>query len=410
VSQIRKKFIGNDQVGAAKIRLENDATLRARNAADTNDVDVLKVGTDDAIHVGADILPDSPGRKLGTSSASFDSANINKLDLYDSIPYVYLQETVNNTNYIQLYTQDIGSSLEAYGDSKHEVYSGDLTIQVHDATKKIKLVDSSIGTVGHIWTSTGTGGEGAWTAAPGITELTGDVTAGPGNGSQAATISADAVDGSKIRLENDEYLRARNFADNADINILKVGADDSVMLGNGSGEIILNAGTSGVAVQVDAPQFILRNGDGLVSPRLELSNADATQSIAISAPDNLAAVYALTLPDDVGSAGEVLSTDGSGVLSWISASASFAKETKVLNGTDITNQYIDLAVEAKANSVQVLVAGAGAVLEGASYQYSVSYTGGSGGVTRITFENELATGGASELVATDVLQIQYVEA
>lgn len=40
---IQKKFIGDDQVGAAKIRLENDSFLRARNAADNADIDVLKV-------------------------------------------------------------------------------------------------------------------------------------------------------------------------------------------------------------------------------------------------------------------------------------------------------------------------------------------------------------------------------
>jgi hypothetical protein len=107
------------------------------------------------------------------------------------------------------------------------------------------------------------------------------------------------------------------------------------------------------------------------------------------------------------------SVDANGSGEWAAISSptvDFAKETIVLDGTDITNQYIDLAVEAKVDSIQLLVAGAGAVLEGASYQYSVSYTGGPGGETRITFLNELATGGASELVATDVLQIQYMEA
>jgi hypothetical protein len=37
----------------------------------------------------------------------------------------------------------------------------------------------------------------------------------------------------------------------------------------------------------------------------------------------------------------------------------------------------------------------------------VSLTGGSGGVTRITFAGDLATGGNAALVAGDILQIKY---
>ena len=83
------------------------------------------------------------------------------------------------------------------------------------------------------------------------------------------------------------------------------------------------------------------------------------------------------------------------------------KETFVLSGTDITNQYVDLAHVAKTGSIIFMVQGSGYLLEGASYDYSVSYTGGAGGNTRITFLNGLATGGNSALVATDVVQVNY---
>jgi hypothetical protein len=46
--QIIKKGIGDNQVGGAKIRLENNTTLRARNAADSADVDIIKVNASDA--------------------------------------------------------------------------------------------------------------------------------------------------------------------------------------------------------------------------------------------------------------------------------------------------------------------------------------------------------------------------
>ncbi len=85
------------------------------------------------------------------------------------------------------------------------------------------------------------------------------------------------------------------------------------------------------------------------------------------------------------------------------------KETITLVSGDITNQYIDLAHIAHDGSIMFMVRGSnGPLWEGASYEYTVSYTGGAGGNTRITFLNDIATGGPSALVAGDVLQICYL--
>lgn len=110
-----------------------------------------------------------------------------------------------------------------------------------------------------------------------------------------------------------------------------------------------------------------------------------------------------------GPSGNVLTSNGSvWVSSAPSASATPNKETFVLGGSDITNQYLDLAHVAKTNSVIFLIQGLQNAIEGASYDYSVSYTGGAGGNTRLAFLNGLATGGQSALVAGDVIQINYV--
>lgn len=90
-----------------------------------------------------------------------------------------------------------------------------------------------------------------------------------------------------------------------------------------------------------------------------------------------------------------------------SASPTFGKETITLVAGDITNQYIDLAEVALNNSIDFKVKGSAELLEGASHDYTVNYTGGAGGNTRITFVNDLATGGGAALVATDVVQILY---
>lgn len=109
-----------------------------------------------------------------------------------------------------------------------------------------------------------------------------------------------------------------------------------------------------------------------------------------------------------GASGNVLTSDGA---NWVSSAPSagitFNKETFILSGTDITNQYLDLANVAKTGSIVFLIQGLQTAIEGVSYDYSVSYTGGAGGNTRITFLNGIATGGVSALVATDIIQINY---
>jgi len=86
------------------------------------------------------------------------------------------------------------------------------------------------------------------------------------------------------------------------------------------------------------------------------------------------------------------------------------QEQITLSGTDITNQYVDLAhavygTSASVNSITLSVIGG--LIQQKTVDYTVSLTGGSGGVTRITFAGDLATGGAAELVAGDILVIEY---
>lgn len=86
------------------------------------------------------------------------------------------------------------------------------------------------------------------------------------------------------------------------------------------------------------------------------------------------------------------------------------EQSITLNGTDITNQYVDLAhavygTSASANSISLSVVGG--PVQQKTVDYTVSLTGGSGGVTRVTFAGDLATGGAAELVSGDILMVSY---
>jgi hypothetical protein len=68
---------------------------------------------------------------------------------------------------------------------------------------------------------------------------------GSGNGSQLGTgsILADAITGAKIRLDNDEFLKSRNAADSANVNILKVDVNDEIFFGADVSQLILKHDT-----------------------------------------------------------------------------------------------------------------------------------------------------------------------
>lgn len=93
--------------------------------------------------------------------------------------------------------------------------------------------------------------------------------------------------------------------------------------------------------------------------------------------------------------------DGTELQISLVAGANAAKENFTLDSTDIANQYITLSDEATSNSVILSFNGL-IQQEGSDYSLSTVL-----GVTRITFLGSLATGGQSELMAGDVLNVQY---
>lgn len=113
----------------------------------------------------------------------------------------------------------------------------------------------------------------------------------------------------------------------------------------------------------------------------------------------------------IGSTGQVLTVVG-GVPAWApTANALTVTEDVITLVTgDISNQYVDIAHPAQGssasiNSISLNVVGGPEQQK--AVDYTVSLTGGAGGVTRITFAGDLATGGAAALVSGDILMIKY---
>lgn len=89
--------------------------------------------------------------------------------------------------------------------------------------------------------------------------------------------------------------------------------------------------------------------------RLPEDTDNGSDYVAIKAPSTLAASYTLTLPADDGNSGEVLSTNGSGTLSWASAPGASAPLT-LASGT-LTSDSNALTITQTWNSSGVSFSG-----------------------------------------------------
>lgn len=273
-------------------------------------------------------------------------------------------------------------------------------------------------------------------------------------------ITANAVDDTKARLQNAAYLRARNAANSADVNVIRLNSSNVIefpsvpQIASGTPSAAADiANVSYVSTQIAALPFKSPCRVAATANTSVSSAAATIDSVSLTSGDRLlltgqtagaengiwvfsAAASPLTRATDAASGTQVFpgmavevyaGTVNADTLWEISSDAAITvgttsitftkqapsttvvpvwnKQTITLISGDITNQYIDLAQSIKASSLDFAVKGGGQQYEGVDY--SVSLTGGSGGVTRVSFLNDLATGGNAALVATDVLYVQY---
>lgn len=166
------------------------------------------------------------------------------------------------------------------------------------------------------------------------------------------------------------------------------------------------AGSSGVTT-IGTINTQTDSSDGLVivGTTLYAQFATATFPGMVTAPAAGALVStagALSINTD----GATVKINGSNQLEALSPT----EQSITLASGDITAQFIDLAhpvygSSASVNSVEVWIVGG--PNQQKTVDYTVSLTGGSGGVTRITFAGDLATGGNAALVSGDVLVAYY---
>jgi len=533
MSSIIKKFIGNDQVGATKVRLENNSSLRARNAANSADINLLTLSGSNVFQVEQDLSmnthklldayvtfrsaatdPGTPtaGDVYFNTSASLlkfyngltwgsisSSPLTTKGDLYSfgttntrlpvgtngqilsadsaettglkwiSAPVTGANTALSNLASVSIntdlifatgltsvikssdnFTTDSQGMWVKSGDTDSADQSGDVhvesgaggdisgTVKLTTAAAvsqsggiqlstgsaptrgKIRFVDGTQGTSGYVWTSVNTFGDGSWMPAsggggsPGSTNGAVQFNNGGAFGGDASTFFWD--DTNKFLGLGTNTPSAKLHLATTGLNVFRLGTDAGVHFNLSENQLWVKNGAASADLYLQESStgniFLVTGGGsvgiGVYSPTAQVhttgtmrfANYGAGASVFDSS-GNLSSVAP-------GTSGNVLKSNGT---TWISAAASGGstnnKELFTLSATDITNQYIDLTQVALTNSIDFLVKGGSLQIEGASYDYSVNYTGGVGGKTRITFLNDLATGGAAALIAGDVVVVKY---
>lgn len=177
--------------------------------------------------------------------------------------------------------------------------------------------------------------------------------------------------------------------------VLPAGVDHDSLLNFVANEHIDH---SSVNINTNASSGLAGGGNITTSRSLSVDPTNATTVTAAAAD--------LLLIADASDSNNLKKVTAQSIADLAGATTEGLENFTLVSG-DITNQYIDLTQVAVTNSIEFKVQGAPSLLEGAALDYIISYTGGAGGKTRITFQNDLASGGNAALVAGDKVQVTY---
>ncbi len=347
MSQVQRKFIADNANNGAKIRLDNGETLRARNAANSADIDILKVRADDVIEFLA--LPEV-NPSLPIPSAPKQLATL---------------EYIDN---VVLGKQDAKDAVNALADAQLAL-TGTAPLVIDGITiangNRIGLVGQTDGTE-----------NGIYTIAIVATNYT-------------LTRSSDS--NSNAEVTTGLYFKVVAGTAYAGYECLLT-TDDPIVLGTTA----LTFAKYPSTLSMTAGDGLARTGNDLYVDIASLGGLESTNAGQSNGQLKVKVDQAALEKD------KTTRLDPS--TGAVSAKKS-KKATFTLSAGDVTNQYVDLTDVAADSSVLFSVTGAGAQAE--TDDYTVNYTGGASSKTRITFAGGLATGGVSALVAGDKVVVNY---
>jgi len=377
-NQIKKKFIGNDQVGENQILIESGGAVRAMDGV--TEVDLINISSNEVFLKGIKVL---------------DSSNL--------IPSAILPSYVDDVlEYADLAafpaTGESGKIYVALDTNKQYRWSGSTYIQITSGA-----VDSVNGETGIVVLTAGDiqMDSEALSVETKLINLQGEVDAVEGDVSNLVTLSGVAVDSTELgsftgaTIADGQTIKAalqdlETAHEEVDQNVndlisLSGVAENSANLGSFTGSTIADNQTIKAALQ-----------DLETAHENHLNDAeDAHDASAISfnnAASGLVAIDVQAAIDEI--EGRVDTLEAALAPTW-------SRQKFDLTATDISNGYIDLAEEAIADSIHAFVDRL-AIHEAEDFTVSVV-----GGVTRITFAGDLISPGQSQLDANDNIYVRY---
>lgn len=350
MTQYTTKFIAGNAITGAKIRLNNNETMRARNAAGSADIDLFKLTTSDVWEfqrhpqaAAALAIPSAPKE-------------------YATIEYI--------TNYIAG-KSDPKDAVNLLADSNVPLTgTTPLTIDSTTATNgmRIALTGQTTGSQNGVYDLAITGGNYTLTRSSDFDHVNDASGKEVTSGAYFKVISGTAYSGWEAILSNTDPITigttALTFALNPTVQALTAG------------------------------DMLKKVGNDFSIDLATLSGLESTSPGSQSGQ--------LRVKTDTAALEKDMTTWRDAVTGAVMAKKPF-KATYTLTATDITNQYVDLSVVATQDSIKFWVAGGG--IQNETDDYTVNYTGGTGGKTRVTFAGGLASAGVSALVSGDKLTV-----
>jgi hypothetical protein len=349
MSQIKTKFILDNAITDPKFRARNNQFIRARNAADSADIDILKVNGSNVIEFAS--FP----QKSGAPANNDDLVNKSYVDgeLGDYVPL----------------SQKGAANGVATLDANGKLPSSQLTVTAFEY-------------------------QGTWSAATNTPALAN----GAGNTGDVYHVSAaGSVDfgagsisfsiGDKVAYNGSIWekwdLTETIASVNGQTGVVVLDTDD---ISEGSTNLYYTGARFDTRLATKSTTN-LAEGSNLYFTDARARTAVITQVITDGvtdrAPSEDAVFDALALKANTA---DILVSK---------------KESITLVSGDITNQYVDLLFEAEADSVNLSIDG---VMQYEGVDYTLSVVSNK---TRITFAGDLATAGNAALIAGDVLRVQY---
>ena len=356
---LKTKFISDNAVNDLKMRLRNNLPLRSRNAAGTADVEILKVTNSDLIQMLREMsmgsqkitdLLDPTAPQDAATKQYVDSAVAGISDPKDAarvatisaLPAATYDNGVGGVG--ATLTADANGSLPAIDSVGLSVSDRILVKNQAAGLENGIYIVSDLGSAGTPWILTRS-----------------DDSDNSGDASSAVTQGM--------------FVPVAEGTTNGSLGFILTTPDPIIL-----GTTVLNFTQFGEVIQA---------GQGLTKTGTTLS-VDAGDGLGFSGN----ALVVLVDDDLVDGTTKVL---GGGEI----AAAKRFEEGFTLTGTDITNGYIDLSKVASRNSV-IFIPRFG-LKQKEAVDFSVSYTGGTGGKTRITFLGDMS----AILEAGDVIDMNF---